>query len=83
MEMYRLFGNPSASHSKDTLDPEPFLGPMNLIRSLRDKGLVMVQYVLANKTYMSLKGYYFRKTDKRDFKVITERISNLCNEINL
>ncbi len=50
MEMYQIF-----VHHQDTLKTN-----QNRISKLVDMGKLMVQYILANKTYMSVKGYCFR-----------------------
>jgi len=56
---------------------------LTLINRLINIVKVMIHYVLANKTYMFLKGYYLNKKNKKDLKIIKIHLSKLCNEINL
>ena len=80
---YRLYGNPSAINSKDTLDTSRSFKLLNLINRLINIVKVIIHYILANKTYMFLKGYYLNKKNKKDLKTIKIHLSKLCNEINL
>ncbi len=48
----------------------------------------MLQYFLANKTYMAIKGYYYNKKNKRNFQKFVCLLNNihlekLCNKIDL
>lgn len=68
MEMYRVFSNHQA-----TLDIGRGLSFRDRVKRLRDIGKLMVQYILANKTYMSVKGYCFRLTSKMNPLTVQDR----------
>ncbi len=69
MEMSRVF-----FHHQDTLDIGQGLCFRDRVNRLRNIGKLMVQYVLANKTYMSVKGYCFRLTSKTNPLTVQDRI---------
>ena len=81
--IYRLYGNATATNSKDTLDTSRSFNPFILVCQFTTLGKIMIQYFLANKTYMAIKGYYFNKKNQRDFQTNKIHLSKLCNEINL
>ena len=81
--IYRLYGNAAATNSKDTLDTSRSFNPLILIGQFITLGRIMIHYILANKTYMAIKGYYINKKNKRDFQTNKIHLSKLCNEINL
>ena len=76
IETYRLF-----YHNKDRFNAIPTSGLLELVKQLRDLGKLMAQYVLANKTYMSLKGYYFRLITKNNPNKFQERTLNLTEKL--
>ena len=69
MERYRIF-----MPHKAVLETGQGYGFWVSIKRLRDIGRLTAQYVLANKTYMSLKGYHFRLTNKKNPVTVQDRI---------
>lgn len=69
MEMYRIF-----IFHQDTLATGQRLHFWDWLNLLGNTVKLMVQYVLANKTYMLLKGYCFRLTNKMKPQTVQGRI---------
>jgi len=87
-KIYRQYGNAAAINSKDTWDTSRSFNPINLIGKFITLGKIMLQYFLANKTYMAIKGYYYNKKNKRNFQKFVCLLNNihlekLCNKIDL
>jgi GT2 family glycosyltransferase len=68
MEMRLIF-----VHHQDALDIDRGSCFLDRVKRLRDIGKIMVQYVLANKTYMLIKGYCFRITSKINPQTVEDR----------
>lgn len=73
MEMFRIF-----IHHQDGLDVNH---NSHWVMRIRQILRLMVQYVLANKTYMALKGYCFRLTSKMNSQTIQERARQQAKRI--
>ena len=76
IETYRLF-----YHNKDRFNAAPTKGLSELGKQLMDLGKLACQYVLANKTYMSFKGYCFRLLTKNKPNKFQEQTINLTKKL--